>query len=101
MSADDQIEIDEEFFDELSVRVDQREGETRNPQAVFRAVEQLAENLREAGWAPEEGGEPVSAYVCPDCEGGFPEPADAANDECDGRCPWCGRGFSTLQGVDQ
>lgn len=40
----------------------------------------------------------MSRYECPDCGGGFPSPADAAN-ECAGRCPWCGRGFSTLDGV--
>lgn len=44
---------DEELYEDLSTLVDEREGETGDPQACLATVEDLADNLRKAGWANE------------------------------------------------
>ena len=39
----------------------------------------------------------MSRFECPECGGGFPEPA--FDEDGENSCPWCGETFRTLTGV--
>jgi len=43
----------------------------------------------------------MSRFLCPDCGGGFPEPAIPGEDPTENGCPWCGYQFDTLRGVTE